>query len=274
VKSNTNYKRLEYWVEECQSRGKLAFSLTELKMNFSKDSEISLRRLLDRLSEKGKIVSILKGYYLIIPPQYASKGIIPPSMFIDGLMKYLERSYYVGLLNAAALYGASHQQPQEYFVVTAYPVLRPTKKKGIKINYISVRQLPPGTFTEKKKTDVGYITVSKPILTAIDLVKYEKRVGGLNRASSVISELAETINKKDITTELINYTTLSTIQRFGYILERILGEIELADKLFTLCKKEKKKFYLIPLKASGNKDKSQVINEKWKLRINTGIEID
>ena len=272
--STTKYKRLGYWVEECLSNGKMAFSLTELKMNFSEDSEISLRRQLDRLSVKGKVVSILKGYYIIIPPQYASKGILPPTMFIDGLMKYLKRNYYVGLLNAAALYGASHQQPQEYFLVTEYPVLRTTKKKGIKINYISVRQLPPDTFTEKKKTDVGYITVSKSILTAIDLVKYEKRVGGLNRASTVISELVETINKKDITMELINYTTLSTIQRFGYILEEILGEIELADKLFTRCKKEKKKFYLIPLKASGNMDKSQLINEKWKLRINTEIEID
>ena len=274
MNSPTKYKRLGNWVKECLSIGKMAFSLTELKMAFSKDSEVSLRRQLDRLSVKGKVVSVLKGYYIIIPPQYASKGILPPTMFIDGLMKYLKRNYYVGLLTAAALYGASHQQPQEYFLVTEYPVLRTTKKKGIKINYISVRQLPPDTFTEKKKTDVGYITVSKPVLTAIDLVKYEKRVGGLNRTSAVISELVESINKKDITTELINYTTLSTIQRFGYILEEILGEIELADKLYTCCKKEKKKFYLIPLKASGNMDKSPLINKKWKLRINTEIEID
>lgn len=274
MKSNTNYKRLEYWVEECQSRGKLSFSLAELKMNFSKDSEISLRRLLDRLSVKGKIVSVLKGYYLIIPPQYASKGIIPPSMFIDGLMRYLERNYYIGLLNAAALYGASHQQPQEYFVVTEYPVLRTTKKKGIKINYINTRRLPPDVLLEKKKTDVGYITVSKPILTAVDLVNYEKKIGGLNRASIVISELIESISRKDITTELINYATISTIQRFGYILDEILGEYGLGEKLYALCKKAKKKFYLIPLKASGNIDKSQLINKKWKLRINTEIETD
>ncbi|MFT4155529.1 type IV toxin-antitoxin system AbiEi family antitoxin domain-containing protein, partial [Parafilimonas sp.] len=137
---------------------------------------------MDRLSEKEKIVSVFKGYYVIVSPQYFSKGILPFALFIDGLMKFLERKYYVGLLNAAALHGAAHQQPQEYFVVTEYPVLRPTNKKGIKINYISTRQLPPATLIEKKKTETGYINVSNPVLTAIDLVNYEKRIGGLSRA--------------------------------------------------------------------------------------------
>jgi hypothetical protein len=57
-------------------------------------------------------------------------------------MKFLKRPYYVGLLNAAAFYGAAHQQPQEYFVFTNFPPLRPTSKRGIKINYISKREVP------------------------------------------------------------------------------------------------------------------------------------
>ena len=175
--SDSNYKRLEYWIEECQSKGKLAFSLAELKKNFESDSETSLKRVLDRLSEKEKVVSVFKGYYVIVPPQYSSKGILPPAMFIDGLMKFLERKYYVALLNAAALHGSSHQQPQEYFIVTEYPVLRATSKKGIKINYISTRQLPPESLTEKKKTETGYINISNPLLTSIDLISYEKKIG-------------------------------------------------------------------------------------------------
>ncbi len=126
--SGRNYSRLEHWIEDCQSKGKLAFNLVELRQRFQSDSETALKRVLDRLSEKEKVVSIYKGYYIIIPPQYSSKGILPVAMFIDGLMKFLERKYYVGLLNAAALHGASHQQPQEYFVVTEYPVMRPTNK--------------------------------------------------------------------------------------------------------------------------------------------------
>ncbi len=172
--SDSNYSRLEHWIEKCQAKGKLAFNLAELRHSFQSDTETALKRVLDRLSEKEKVVSIFKGYYIIIPPQYSSKGILPVAMFIDGLMKFLKRKYYVGLLNAAALHGASHQQPQEYFVITEYPVLRATNKKGLKINYISTKQLPPETLLEKKKTETGYINISTPMLTAIDLINYEK----------------------------------------------------------------------------------------------------
>jgi predicted transcriptional regulator of viral defense system len=269
----TNYKRLEHWIEEHQSKGQLSFSLNELRQKFNQDSETAIKQLLERLTRNEKIVSVFKGYYIIIPPQYLSKGILPPSMFVDGLMKFLERKYYVGLLNAAALNGASHQQPQEYFVVTEYPVMRPTKKKGIKINYISTKQLPPETLIEKKKTETGYINISNPLLTAIDLISYEKKIGGLNRAATVINELLETENRNDVKEELINYASVSSLQRLGYILEEILNRNDLAEKINKLCKKSGKTFYLIPLKASGNK-KKEVINEKWKLMINTEIEPD
>ncbi|HRG28640.1 MAG TPA: type IV toxin-antitoxin system AbiEi family antitoxin [Chitinophagales bacterium] len=271
--SKSNYSRLEHWIEECQSKGKLAFNLAELRQRFLADTEIALKRGLDRLSEKEKVVSIFKGYYIIIPPQYLSKGILPVTMFIDGLMKFLDRKYYVGLLNAAALHGASHQQPQEYFVVTEYPIMRPTQKKGLKINYISRRQLPPESLTEKMKTETGYITVSNPLLTAIDLITYEKKVGGLNRASTVISELFETIKRNDINEALINYASVSSLQRLGFVLDEVINKKEIADKILSLCKKTGVNFYLIPLKASGNNYKEH-LNEKWKLMINTKIETD
>ncbi|MFZ1825741.1 MAG: type IV toxin-antitoxin system AbiEi family antitoxin [Chitinophagales bacterium] len=271
--STNNYNRLENWVNQCLSRGKFSFSLNEIKDAFPNDTSITMKFGLNRLVQKEKVVSIFKGYYVIVPPQYSSKGILPPAMFIDGLMKFLERKYYVALLNAAALHGSSHQQPQEYFIVTSYPVLRATVKKEIKINYISTRQLPPDTLTEKKKTETGYINVSNPLLTAIDLISYEKKVGGLNRVSTVINELLETVKRNDVNEELINYASVSSLQRFGFVLDEILNKKEIADKIFSLCKKAGIKFYLIPLKASGKKNK-EVLNEKWKLMINTEIETD
>ncbi len=271
--SSLNYNRIETWITHCLSKGKMSFSLNEVKMEFVNDSAITIKFGLNRLVQKQKVVSIFKGYYVIIPPQYSSKGILPTAMFIDGLMKFLERKYYVALLNAAALHGASHQQPQEYFVVTEYPVLRPTNKKGLKINYISTRQLPPETLTEKKKTETGYINISNTLLTAIDLISYERKIGGLNRASTVINELLETVKRNDVTEELINYASVSSLQRLGFILEEILNKNEIADRIFSLCKKAGIKFYLIPLKASGKKNK-EVISEKWKLMINAEIETD
>lgn len=273
MNSSQSYNRIETWITQCLSKGKISFSLKEVKEEFESDSAITIKFGLNRLVQKEKVVSIFKGYYLIIPPQYSSKGILPAAMFIDGLMKFLDRKYYVALLNAAALHGSSHQQPQEYFIVTEYPVLRNTVRKGLKINYISTRELPPETLTEKKKTETGYITVSNALLTAIDLINYEKKIGGLNRASTVINELFETIKPNTVSEELIQYSSVSSLQRLGFILEEIVNKKEIADRIFSLCKKAGIKFYSIPLKASGKKNK-EILNEKWKLIINTEIEID
>lgn len=267
--SSTNYNRLEKWTEKCLSKGKMSFSLKEVKIAFENDAAI--KSGLNRLVQKQKIISIFKGYYLIVPPQYSSKGILPAALFIDGLMNFLDRKYYVGLLNAAALYGASHQQPQEYFVVTGYPVLRATNKKGIKINYISTKEFPPEILTEKKKTETGYISVSNPLLTAIDLIMYEKKIGGLNRAATVINELAETMKPGDINEAIIKYAAAASLQRLGFVLEEILNKKGLAEKLLSLCKKREIKFYLIPLKASGKKEKES-ISDRWKLIINAEID--
>ena len=272
-----NYNRISDWINICQSKGKLSFSLTEVKSAFKEDTDITIKFRLNRLVQKGIIVSIFKGYYLIIPPRYASKGVLPPVLFIDGLMRFLERNYYVALLNAGALHGAGHQQPQEYFVITEYPVLRPTNKRGIKINYICTKQLPSEKLIEKRKTETGYINISNPILTAIDLINYEKRIGGLSRASTVINELLDNINPSDITQELIAYANVTTLQRFGFVLEDVLNSSKLADKLFSLCQKAGVKFYQIPLKASGVKIKenpNSYRDERWKIIVNTVIEMD
>lgn len=271
--SSINYNRIETWITQCLSKGKMSFSLKEVKKEFENDSATTIKFALNRLVQKGKVVPIFKGYYVIVPAQYSSKGILPTVMFIDGLMKFLQRKYYVALLNAAALHSASHQQPQEYFVVTEYPVLRSTNKKGLKINYISTRQLPPDTLTEKRKTETGYINISNPLLTAIDLISYEKKIGGLNRATTVINELIETVKRNNVSEELISYASVSSLQRLGFILEEILNKKEIADRIFSLCKKAGIKFYLILLKASGKKNKN-ILNERWKLMINTEIETD
>ena len=82
------------WIEKIQSQGKSAFSLELLSQELPKYTSIGIKRSLSRLSAKGQIISIYKGYYLIIPPQYASKGILPPAIFLDRFMEFLKRPYY------------------------------------------------------------------------------------------------------------------------------------------------------------------------------------
>ena len=260
------------WLDKLLAKGAYGFSKDSLQQEIPDYSDIAVKRALSRLSAKGKIVSLYKGYYLLLPPQYASKGILPPQLYLDAFMKYLQRPYYMALLNAAAFHGASHQQPQEYFVMSSFPVLRPTQKKGLKINYISIKEFPQ-SLIEKRKTEAGYLNISNAVLTAGDLIQFEKRVGGLNRAATVLHELADAIKPTDFTSVILQHVPVTALQRLGYLLENACCNAELADALFEAMKREKLSLFRIPLKAA-KETKGFSSDNRWKVIVNTQIETD
>jgi predicted transcriptional regulator of viral defense system len=260
------------WIDEAMALGKYSFASEDLQNDLPTHSGIALKRVLNRMSRKGKILSIHKGYYLQIPPQYASKGILPPQFYLDALMKHLNRPYYVGLLSAAAFHGASHQQAQEYFVMTGFPVMRPLQKNGQKINYVSIKNIPVALI-ELHKTESGYLHVSNAALTACDLVQYEKRIGGINRAASVINELAEVLKPADFSSTLLHHSQATTLQRLGYLLEYVCAQQALADALHEAMEKEGLHFFRIPLKAS-KEAKNIPADKRWNVIVNLEMEID
>ena len=263
---------LRDWIEQLQSNGKIAFTLSQAHEAFPDLSENAVKLSLKRLSKKERIVSIYKGYYLIVDLKYASKGILPPALYIDGFMQFLKRPYYVGLLSAAAYHGAAHQQPQEFFIITSLPALRATQRKGIKVNYISKKAINENLI-EIRKTESGYLKISSPALTAIDLVQYEKRIGGMNRAATVINELAEVLKPEMFTPSLFNEASTHSIQRLGYLLEYKLGQQNLADALLMKVREANLSFFRVPLKADLPV-KGFFSEEKWKVIANTEIEIE
>lgn len=264
--------KVRNWIENLEQRGRISFSLDHLAEENPEISEAAIKSVLIRLSKKGKIVSIHKGFYLIISSEYALRGIIPPIQFIDNLMKFLNRSYYVSTISAAALYGAAHQAPQEFFLITEYPVMRPTAKKGIKINYISKRTLPVNLLTERK-TQSGYVKVSSEVLTAIDLVQYQNRSGGLSRVATVLIELMEEIRPESFSDDLFSSSTTTAIQRLGYLFEFELDNQLLADSLYEKSMNYGSKFQRIPLRQSDPHNDTLSEN-RWRVAANIKIEID
>lgn len=267
------YPRLEDWIENLQAKGKNAFSLSQVKEAFNGISDDALHLSLSRYRDKNKILSILRGYYLIISPKYAAMKIIPPVNFIDGLMKSLDRPYYVGLLSAASMQGASHQQPQEFFVFTDLPAMRSINKNGIKINFISIVSFPKEETLEKVKTEVGYLNISPAPQTILDLIYFEDRVGGLSRASTVISELVENVSPSQFSNKLLARAKYSTLQRLGYLLEEVIDKKNIADGIYKFLRDSEIHLSKIPLDSSCKKEGFEV-NKKWNLIINTTIELD
>lgn len=264
------YNYLGSYLQNLQAEGKLYFSLDTLRKEFPSYSYNALQTNLKRLSKKNKVRSVLKGFYVIIPPEYSNRKILPPELFLDSLFKYLERPYYIGLLSAAALHGAAHQQPQETYVFINKPPLRSTKIEGIKINYV-VKSIFPLSGIEKRKTETGYINISSPELTAIDLVEYQNRVGGLNRVATVLDELTETISPDKLKEILQNKISLASLQRLGYLLDCVLKKKELASAVENYL--ADKKIFRVPLNSTSKKN-GVATNLLWKVIENLKIETD
>lgn len=268
------YNKIGQWVEDLPKRGKTVFSKQEVENQFPAMSYFSIRNALNRLSKKKKIQSVWRDFYAVILPEYGLKAVVPPMEYIDKLMKFLGKDYYVSLLSAAALQGAAHQAPMEFFVITSSRILRDKQKDDIKINFVTKKNIPMQYITQVMVSS-GYVNVSCPELTAFDLIIYEKNVGGINRVATVLSELAENINFEKISEDFLKILNVSAIQRLGYLLD-LLEFSELANSLFEKSKLAEIKFRKYPLSVLPKK-RNYVdfqINDKWKLIINEEIEID
>lgn len=258
---------LDEFLNETRSRGRHSFGLEELKQALQV-SDKAVNQALYRAKARKKIAQVRKGFYAIISPEYAKQGMVPPTLFIDDLMKMLNRRYYVGLISAAALHGAAHQQPMEYFVITQKPALRNIKSKKLKINFY-VKKDWPATSIMQVKTDAGYINVSSPELTALDLFFYQKVIS-LNNTVTILKELAEEMKPATLQKIATNYQQVTAIQRLGYILDVELNNTKLADVLLKVLKDKN----VFPVALSNIKSKTGELNEKWKLINNTRIEAD
>ena len=272
MEKNDNIRK---WVDDLPKMGKNNFTQEEVIKEFPSMNLSNIRNALYRLSKKGTIQSVWHGFYVIVSPEYGFKGVVPPTEYIDQLMKYLDKEYYVGLLNAAAFQGAAHQQPQTFSIVVNTDNLRGKIKKGVKINFVAKKNIPV-RYIKQLTTRNGYINISTPELTAMDLLLYIREVGGINRVSTVLNELAEVMDFQNIGSDFLSYFNSAVIQRLGYILEEVLEYKELADTLYQKVNDAGIKFRKYPLKVMG-KGVSLTgydTNEKWKIIINEEIEID
>lgn len=264
------YKYLDFFIDEQRANGKYSFTTGRLHNQFGV-SENALKKALQRLKNQKSVTKVRRGFYVIVPPEYRARGIIPASLFVNDLMEFLDRNYYVGLLNAAAYHGAAHQQPQNYSIITEGNALRPIKNDKVHIHFY-IKKYWNKNDVVKKKTETGYINISSPELTALDLVSYYNEVGGFNRVATVIEELREAMQPGKLVEAAKQYGEVSVIQRLGYILESVLAESELGAALYDYLGSVG--YYPTLLRPQKKRPQSMVTGNKWKIMPNIEIEAD
>lgn len=261
------------WLTDRLIHGKPCFSVEDLRIAFPSIVENTMRRELSRLVASKIITSVYRGFYVIIPPHYALNLKIPAYFYIDQLMAYIGKPYYLSLLTAGVLWGAAHQRPQRTSVTTIPPRARTTLTKNNDLIW-TYRSYIPEKFLKKKNSETGTIIYSNAELTSIDLVQYEQLIGGLSRAATVLSELVENTNFFDAATSgLFSLTTVPTIQRLGFILDEVLNEKEQSDVLYNQMLNYAPN-YSYQFLSRRSPHIKEVCNRRWKIYVNTNITPD
>ena len=263
---------LKKWIEDRAVHGYPTFSIEDVRAAGLCSSEQILQNELFRLSSNKTIASVYRGYYVIIPVHYILRGSVPATYYIDQLMNYLHKPYYVCMLSAAELFGAAHQRPQQFSVMTTFPKRRVVSTRNVTIDWFYRDELPEDALITKN-TETGTIRISNPLLTAADLVQYQQHVGGLSRVATILEELSEQIDINKQFALLATYVKKVVWQRLGYILENVVGEKRLADDLYEQLRTSLGYFKYQPLSTSAE-DNPSVRDNRWKLNINVEIEAD
>ena len=260
------------WIDMQAPSGRYTFSKSDVVRAFPDMTRHAIDIAVQRAVGKGRVFSPCRGFYVIVPEEYRLWKSVPQDVYLDRMMQYLERHYYVSLLSAAERHGAAHQAPMGCQVMIEPPVLRDKVRDDYAIRYAE-RHTIPMQYVQRLEVSSGWLNISGPELTAVDLVAYQEHVGGLTRAATVLEELAMKLDFAHIDTDFAKVASAPVFQRLGYLLDSVLQESTVADGLMELIKRADLKLKAVPLKSGATIDDAP-IDERWKILVNQEIETD
>lgn len=221
---------LATYLRTLQSEGRIAFTRDEATLSLG-ITEAAFLKAAARLQKQHALLNPRQGFYVAVPPQFLSWEAPPPSWYIDALMQHEGRFYYVGLLKAAELHGATHHAVMEFQVVTdrQLPKIR-AGRSWITFHFRSDLESVRSGVVEHK-TDTGTMKVSSPELTALDLLRYIHVAGGIDAVATVLADLGGKIDGDKLAI-MAGHFDRACAQRLGYLLDR-LGHADRAQALYS-----------------------------------------
>lgn len=260
------------WIREREHLGCPCFSLEDVRVAFPHLSASGLSSALSRYRAKGVIQSVHKGFFVVIPPHCILQGRVPDTYYIDQLMNYLKRPYYLSLLSAASFWGASHQAVMVTHVMTQLPYTSASREKNNSLRWF-YRNVIPERLLVTKNSETGTVKYSNAELTAIDLVHWASRIGGLSAIATVLAELRESTHFIGAASGAFLTADTSDVQRLGYLYDVILGDREQADIIYDELRHMSttlRNVRLIP----ENQTHPLRRDKRWHIDVTDEIEVD
>lgn len=222
-------KNLSSYMTHLLSQGQIVFTDEQAQQAL----QIGKGALLDAVQKQKRrntLITPRRGFYVIVPPQFLSMGAPPPSWYIDALMAHEQRPYYVGVLKAAELHGATHQAVMEFQVITDKRMPRIKAGRSAIAFYYRKDMEEVSVGVEDYKTNTGYMKISDLELTILDLLRYPQAAAGLNHIVTVLVDLGAGIDGEKLAWLSASFER-TVSQRLGYLL-CTLGYEDKAGQLY------------------------------------------
>lgn len=261
------HKKLTDYIESLLEQGEVAFTkkaaLADLEI-----TDIAFDRSSQRLLKKKHLIKPMSGFYVIVTPEHRSAGGPDPVHYIEKLMNYIEQPYYIGLLSAALMHGATHQAVMELQVITNKPV-KTIRLGRHRIRFI-VNKYTEKIPTLKIKTKQGLAPISTVEATVFDLVRFYKKSGGYSHVATVFLEIGNKINTNNLLKIADIYNETPLAQRVGFLLEKY-GSVKAMSEFHNWLKTRDCSFK----RLSGNRKGQELErNKKWLLIVDIEVEPD
>jgi predicted transcriptional regulator of viral defense system len=230
----------------------------------------------ERLQRRKHLLNPRQGFYVIVPPQFASWGAPPPNWYIDALMRHEKQTYYVGLLKAAELHGATHQAVMEFQVLAGKRLPKIRAGRNLIVFYYRKDMATVADGFEDRKTDTGTMKISTVELTALDLLRYPQAAGGIDNIATVLSDLGSKIDGAKLAA-LSQKAERPVVQRLGYLLDRQGHEDRAEPMLAALNARGTVAWTELDRKESRDPDFAPEPierNERWRVVVRRTPEID
>ncbi|MFV0277318.1 MAG: type IV toxin-antitoxin system AbiEi family antitoxin [Parahaliea sp.] len=260
-----HHRSLSGVIDAAERAGKLNLWLQDIREALPDASSTALRQALYRQQRRGRLVRLSRGsdHWLIVPLQYATAGAPPPEAWLDRYMsKTLGLSYYVTLLSAAEIFGASP------YAVMVTQVMVPERRRPITVGRQEVvfhtRARIENMPTRWHETPDGRFKVGTPELTALELVERAALVGGTARVREVLRELWACCTPQGLTEALDALQEVPTAQRLGALLaleEQDALQLRVAQWL------RDKALRLIPLERGQAREAPSEVDATFKVRL-------
>jgi predicted transcriptional regulator of viral defense system len=215
--------------------------------------------------DRKRLFSPVRGLYVVVPPEHRSWGVTPATHFIDPMMRHLGIDYYVAFASAAQWWGAAHQAPQEFQVVTDRRV-RDRDIERVRLRFYTSARIDADA-VRRVAGPRTMMKVATPDLCAVDLASRPRVGGGLSNTATILAELPDLDGER--LARLAARRARPDARRLGWLLELVRSDLDLTA-LRAVAQPDEGRPSLLASEGTHRGDH----DERWGVIVNATVEAD